>query len=219
MALNYVEDVASMYRDYIDEPNEQDYPKSKVTRNLAQGYEDFRNFVVSVNAQILAQRVTITAGTEYDLGGTEAVVLFGSTATTRLLRLLRVGVACGSGRVSWWHPAISPEELETASHRYMLDGQTLRFSPAPGAVVVEYIPEGAVDWTQQTAGDAEWIDDFTNFHDLIALYAMRHYFIFDDWSSMPASEALQRREGEFLEYLSRRHTEATTQVADVTPWD
>lgn len=213
MALNYVEQVARLFRTYAQEP--RDLSEQEMWIYLEQGYEDFRNFVSRIDPSIFMVRLAVTpVGESADLAG----VVFGAIVTQRrLTRLVRVGYSTdGLVFQALLHPASSIEELQAGSGRFMLDGQSLRFSGSmSGQVLLEYIPQSNVDWTKTASGNTEWIDDLIQFHDVIALYALRHYYIHDEAENAPALNSLARREQDLSNYIQSRNIGASQSVADV----
>ncbi|GAG24030.1 unnamed protein product, partial [marine sediment metagenome] len=100
---------------------------------------------------------------------------------------------------------------------YALLNNTLKFSRNVTAdIKLWYVPEQNVDWTQDTAGDNEYIDDYNLFQKLIALYAARDYYTTRDAAiHQRLDQQIQIEELRLTGFLGvGRDTEANARVAE-----
>ena len=207
----FVDGIGDLFRLYCDEDDETFLAAAQVTSALTVGYDQFRRQIVQTDPYSYAARVSISPTSDfYDLAdaANPTRILGASLApagTRRLYQLLKVVNVDTAGAVNWYYRgAGSFEEMDRLSQRYILSGTVLRFSEDQSGetVRIEYVPVSAVDWTQLTAGDNEFVDDFDAFHDLIALYAYKQYSIRDGAPNPELDGQLKRRELELELYLS-----------------
>lgn len=229
----YVDQVAALFRQYIDEPDRTFVTDADVATYLAQGYAEFRRHVMSVDNNVYVARVTLAyTGSTYDLADpANAVTIMGAgplSGGSRLERILQVW-AQNTDQLPLveFRQVRSYPELEEANapywggggFRYMLDGTVLRLSTIPNRpVVVRYVPAPAVDWTRQTSGDNEWIDDLEPFHDLIALLAYAQYAIRDGAESVEVLRQADERKGQLGQFLLQGRGGASGTVPDLSNW-
>jgi hypothetical protein len=172
--------------------------------------------VTDHDPHIFATRVTITAsGKSYDLADTNnAVTVMGPPVVgppshptnTRLDTLVAVASVDSSDDFAYYlDPAASWTELtQGPANYYLLAGTVLYFSDDRSDTLrLEYVPVSAVDWTRQTAGDNEWMDELVNYHDIIAQLAYLHYAPMDSARSSEIEVLLQRRLSALNAYLTR----------------
>lgn len=180
----YVDEVALLFRTLVDEDDVTFLTPAHVATYLKSGYEVMMRAVAENGPQTMEISTLISVtGRSYDLAG-GAVKLLGANATQRRIRrILDI----------WEEDATGiPQQrvLQVPDLRRLLDlgkagayltGTNLFFNTEYNAQLIRlvYLGEPAIDWTKQTAGQNEWIDDFTDFHELIALEAASLYSIRD----------------------------------------
>ena len=118
-----------------------------------------------------------------------------------------MGTDDGSGNLTssiYLRPARSTVELTNDIMRYMLESTILRFSGVTDQLInIEYVPEAPSVFTLANiqAGAGVEIDELTDYHDLIALLAYRHYAI-KDFNNNPVVELqMNERKQELINYL------------------
>lgn len=232
----YVDQVAALFRQYIDEPDRTFVTDADVATYLSQGYAEFRRTVMEVDNNRYVHRVTVPfgAGLTYDLADVaNAVVIMGAGPLTdpRLERALQLWTQDAAGNRLWQYmPVGNIEDLEQGQagyaglmslsvSRYMLDGTVLRISANPNqSIILRYVPASTVDWTRQTSGDNEWIDDLEPFHDLIALKAYAQYAIRDAAESPEVMRQVMERDGALRSFLYQGFGGTAPVVPDMTNW-
>ena len=198
--------VFAMFRSFADESDATFLTDGNVSTYLEQGYQDFRNKVISVDPSVYLTRATINSGTGttnfIDLAATTPAYL-GSTAAagTKIDRLLRVARVGADGLVLEYLDA-SPSELALGVSGYCLSGTRLvlgnRYS---GTYRLEYIP--TVDFTNFfTETSTQYIDDLESFHVLIPLLALRYYSIRDGGTSPEVERQISAKIQELNAYLT-----------------
>ena len=159
------------------------------------------------------------AGTPSILGTRPNAV---GTPVARLAKLLLVEVVAGSigsigsvTRAIWRvHAATSMDALHGNSNAYHFRGQALWFHPGFEQLIrVHYVPQQSIGiggvvysptWTGVlTAATAVEVDDFVDWHDLIALLAYGNYAITDAAANPVLMDRLATRKAEFMNYLVR----------------
>jgi len=207
-AIIYVEQVATLFRDLMDEQDETFVDDASVERWLEIGYNEFRQIVTDIDPQQFMQSSNIAVTTDtFDLDGT----LLGSTATAanRMSQIVRlVSLDGASNPKEILTPVYSYESLVSSSEtwptRYMLQARVLKFSSSlSNTVRVEYIPVGSVDWSQINSGDNAFIDDLVQFHDIIALLAAKNYAIVDNAENTALLRQLEARLKHLESFLTR----------------
>jgi hypothetical protein len=210
-------EVATKFRQYIDELDQTFVSDTDVETYLDDGYREFRNMVCDINPMIYnaTEDVALSGVREYDL---DPVFMGGSptAASGRLVRLNSIIKKDSSGLVTDRLGAVSNvRALDATPSSYYLSGTILKFTrKLTGTYTIEYVPVGAVDWT---VGPDTFIDNLTPFHDLIALLAYRQYAIVDGAESEPILRQTATRLGEFQEYLQARAFDGYDYVQSV-PW-
>jgi len=218
--------VTTLFRNYIDEPDESFVSDATVQVSLAVAYEEFRHTVMQYDPQKYETSVSITvSGTTYDLGeGASAVSILGTDANLthpRLIKLNNIASISASGAITRvWRSYGSIQALQRATDGYTLQNATLHFASTVAATLkVYYVPDAAynaalssgIDWS--TA--ATYIDDLAPFHDMIALYAAQQYNVLDGASAEPQQLLLGQREVKLMEYLNFRQGPANQYVQRV----
>jgi len=206
-----VEEVAALFRSYIDEADQAFVTDAQISIYLAQAYREFVDYVSSIDPRPYALPATLAfAGRFYDLDGANPVVLLGNTATTRAVRFLELWEERTATFVGQpWTRVHSYQELQSTSHSWTIFGNSLHISETRTAnMTLWYLPDrsvsAAVDWTQINASDNEWIDDLVGYHDIIALMGYRHYAIRDGSPNYLVDAALDKRLMDLNDYLWNR---------------
>tara|TARA_R100000654_G_scaffold74750_1_gene109922 strand:- start:62 stop:751 length:690 start_codon:yes stop_codon:yes gene_type:complete len=186
----YVEEVRALFDQYIDEPDLTFLTVAQRRNALARGYDSFRQVVIDGDhwAYNKTQDFAIGSASEIDLSAS-APALLGSAATpaNKLLRLRRIAILDDQGSI--WQFVESVRTLDPVLPRANLGqwqdmptqcalvGAKLLFSRKLQATVrLYYLPGATVLWNRDSAGDNEFIDDYDQFHKLIAMYAARDYY-------------------------------------------
>ena len=205
-------EVAELFRAYTDESDATFLSDADVATFLNIAYKQFRQQVQRQDNFYFATRVQINVANvrAYDLSSTgpNPVTILGPAPTdAKLTRMLRVGIDDSTGNLTssvYLRPARSSVELTNDIMRYMLEGTLLRFSGVSNQRMnIEYVPEAPSLFTTVNiqSGAGVDIDNLSDYHDLIALYAYRQYAI-KDFNSNPVVEVqLAERKAEMTEYL------------------
>lgn len=239
----FVEDIASRFRQYADEPDQTWVTPTDVANYCRNAYDQFRRIVVERDPYMHAVRRTadLTNVFEYDLASAgNPLIIMGPTPNNQPLQRL-LGLECievdtvGTLRFRM-RPVHSLEELDQyrvpgnlliATGRepvYFLQGSSILFSfQFTGRLRVTYVgypsrPRFAtgIDWTRQSVGDNEFIDDLDEFHDLIALLACQEYAIRDHQTSEELQRQIAVRKHELDAFLGHgRDVEASGTISMV----
>ncbi len=204
--------VKSLFRDYIDESDQTFITDANVALYCEIGYNQFRGVVNECDPHFYQEdyEYTITGGT-VDLAATApdaeaATFLLGSGASPtkgKLSRLVKVAsVEAGDLTPAYYYTAAqNRDELYVTADSFILENTVLTFDrEISDTIRIYYIPRTTIDFTEV---DATAIDDLTEFHDLIALYAYMNYAIRDGASNPQIAEQGRIRELMFKAYLER----------------
>lgn len=211
----YVEEVSALFLQFCDEQDTTFMTPAQRQLYLKQAYAAFRNEVMAIDAFFYATAVNITVSDAYQYnlaGGAPIIMGPNASATDRLERLLRVAILNDSGdRIAFLERAgeikqVSPlrdSSFEWAGS-YMLANRTLVFDRKFTATMqVSYVAASAVDWTKETSGDNEYIDDLNEWHDIIARLAIKQYYQVRDGLVNEANEfVLTERLGKMRNFLN-----------------
>jgi hypothetical protein len=210
MGMLYVENVRAYYDQIVDEPDLTWLTVAMRRQHLADGYDEFRRLVRQLDPHmfISQQDIVLTNAQSYDLSAAaNAVRLLGDPAGgltgARLREIDTIGVVQGSDVISIVQEAQRIAEvlpntttflgLPWAYFRYRLINTTLFFDTQINETIrLYYIGDSQVDWTRDAAGDNEFIDDLTEFHELIALLAAERYTTMDGSKRRELTEERQR---------------------------
>ncbi|ANS05345.1 hypothetical protein [uncultured Mediterranean phage] len=226
-------ELKSLFRQYVDEPDQTFMTSVNVEDYLRQGYREFRQLVMMHNPSVYSLSATVAvSGDSYDLSSdavpAEPVTILGSLPSTgrRLMMLLSVIHTTETGdELRFLKAATSRRALQSDPDSYFLDGSLLRFSerqgspalpgppPVPAttrAFEVSYVPESDVDWNAGT-----YVDDLADWHDLIALYATRTYLIRDQGQNPMLLNQIMVRERDFIRYIQERDVDAPGYVNEI----
>lgn len=224
-----VSEVTTMFRQYIDEPDQTFVTDAMVATMLAQAYREFQWIVSQVDQNIYTASVdiVIASASSYDLGDTtNAVRIFGADAgltNPRFRKLVSLYTVNSDGTLNQpLRPLTGQESLTVASDAFLLDNTTLRFPSSYNATLrLKYFPEpisgggapgaGYVDWTTGTS----FIDNLSMYHDVIALLGAKQYAILDGAFNEPLMAQLQQRVASLTEYLNTRNSSGAQYVSVV----
>ena len=198
-------ELKALFNEYCDETDETFLTSANVTTYLKIGYREFRNFINQHDPFAYATTADITPGavSEYDLSAAaNAVRLLGSNRTQYgMSRLLKIGAVDGSDstKINWYLQGVqSRQALQDNESSYFLQGSTVFFSNDLASNLVLrffYVPMSDLDVT------VTFIDDFEEWHDIIAMMAYKHYAIRDAADNVVLVNALNARLAQFAEYL------------------
>ena len=226
-----VAEVQSLFRQYIDEPDQSFVTDAMVATMLAQAYEEFRWTVMQVDDSIYTTLVEITLATQstYDLADPASTVrVFGADANLthpRLMKLDALYRTSDSVVLTPLEPVATPQSLSQMTGAFMIDGTLIRFSERrSGTLTMRYFPQyvaagaapatsGYVNWAVGGAGT--FIDNLSMFHDVIALLASKQYFILDNAINEMLLNQLQMRVADLTKYLTARAYDGSQYVSQV----
>lgn len=215
----FVEEVAAIFRRYMDEPDQTFVDDAQMAIWLRMAYDDFRTIVCSVDPYIYTSfnGFTLASARTQTLNG--IILGAGAPAATRMYQLLDV----------WWQdastgellrrlkPGGTREELVDDRCDYILNGTDLEFNrEMTGSIRVSYLVEQNVNWSGGiAAGTNIYIDDLNSFHDLIALIAYLQYAIVDSAENAQLLALFTRRQAQLRQYLENRSGGLVEYVSDV----
>jgi hypothetical protein len=226
-----VSEVQSLFRQYIDEPDQSFVTDAMVATMLQAAYQEFQWAVMQVDDGIYTTLVEITFTTQsaYDLADpANAVRVFGADANLthpRLMKLDALYRTSDSVVLTPLEPVATPQALSQMTGAYMLDGTILRFSERrSGTLTMRYFPQyvqagaaaatsGYIDWSVGGAGT--FIDNLSMFHDVIALLAAKQYFILDNAVNDMLMAQLSMRMDALNAYLTSRAYDGSQYVSQV----
>lgn len=238
----FVEDVAALLRLYMDESDQTFVTPANVAEQLRMGYDDFRRFAHQIDPRVFVAtaNLTLTNVDSYDLSlAANPVRLLGPSPTqapmVRMLELWSIDPASGLPRVQWVgvrsYSELAPipvgwMALGVGGSRlnYCLEDSVLRFGRTlTDTLQVRYVPypsrprfAAGIDWTRQTVGNNEFIDNLDSFHPLVACYAYRHYAIRNWKNNTQLQEQTAALEQQFRQYLMMgRNLDSAATVAVV----
>lgn len=211
----YVEEVSALFLQLCDEQDTTYMTPAQRQLYLKQAYEAFRDEVAGIDAFFFTESTTITLADQssYPLSLAPTVIMGPNAAVaTRLERLLRVfiindageeiGALSRVGEVKEIRPTYDGAFGTTG--QYLLRGRTLMFDRKFTCTMrLLYMPSQSVDWTKETPGDNEYIDDLNEWHDIIARLALKQYYQVRDGAVNEVNEmVLQDRIGKFRNFLN-----------------
>lgn len=221
-----VTEVVTLFRQYIDEPDQTFVTDAMVVSMLGAAYNEFRWFVSEMDNNVYTYEVTITNtnSSTYDLLN-GAVKVFGADANLtdpRLMKVVALHSVTNTLINTPLEPVTGPQALAHIFGGYYLDGTTLKFSELrSGDLLLRYFPQyvaagaapaiaGYVDWSAGT-----FIDNLSMFHDLIALLAAKQYFIMDGAVNEMLMAQMQMRQEDLKRYLTSRGLDGSQYVQRV----
>jgi hypothetical protein len=226
-----VAEVQTLFRQYIDEPDQSFVTDAMVATMLTAAYQEFQWTVMQTDDSIYTTIVDLTLSSQatYDLAAPASTVrVFGADANLTNPRLMKLDALYRTSDtvvLTPLEPVATPQSLSQMSGAYMLDGTILRFSERrSGTLTMKYFPQyvaaGAapaisnyIDWT--VGGTGTFIDNLSMFHDVIALLASKQYFILDNAINEMLMAQLQLRTGDLTKYLTARAYDGSQYVSQV----
>lgn len=230
MNVTEVKDLFLSYVDESDEGGPAPDWTTMRRNLLEQGYFDFVDTVSEIDDFIYTKEVDITLSNtdSFDLAATaNAVRIMGNPAAglthQRLWRLINVATLDGNSKPNQIIPgtrrldAIAPfggpsfQLLRPVNQlQMMLKGTVLQFNvDLSQDLRIYYVPSPrydaglgvGVDWTADGTSDTTFIDDFEQFHDMIALFAVRRYQLMDGEPNQVAMNQLAMRKNDLQMHL------------------
>lgn len=206
----YVDEVVSLFKLFVDEPDEtfEDSGDIKVMAEAA--HEELRAEIANSNPKLILERQTfsVSGARFYDFAdAANATVLLGPplgikpAGAKRIHTIQTIRSVDATGRPKVRFDGVSDESHlwhVTETPRYYFEGTKIWFhGTLTETMEIVYVPVSGVDWTKQTPGDQEFIDDFYLFHDLIALKMAEQYMIRDGERNDPLMRRIKSREMAF----------------------
>lgn len=203
----YAHEVAQLFRSLVDEPDKTFLGDIEVASYLSQGYADFRRIVTTQNPDIYEDQMTLqVTGSSLNLDG----ILFGATPVSgSAQRISRVEVVDGSGQFQCLlTPAASVEQqqpLYNWRNTWYVQKRRMLFANSVDNILrITYLPEPDINWTTGiVSGSNIYIDDLIQFHDIIALLAMKFYYIKDFSANPQYEQKLAQRIADLREFLTK----------------
>lgn len=198
----YVDEIAALFRSFVDEDDTSWLTPANVASYLKLGHSQYYREVAENQPYALSITTLLTVtGNGYNLA-TGAVKLMGSTPTQqRLVKAIDFWCEDAAGnRQTRLTQVADLDRLERCTRSAVCKiGTILTFNAVYSAQLIRivYLPEPNIDWTKQTAGQNEYVDDFAGFHELIALNAAQIYAIRDGKKNAPLDERRKQLTMEF----------------------
>jgi len=226
-----IDEVVSLFRTYIDEPDQTFVDDDRVNTMLKVGYKEFKRKVTNIDPNTYARTIDVPMNSmrAIDLTASGAAgfaappaAMYGplavaANALSSLISIYRKGD--NGAPVSSFNAVHSVEALMRTPMAYMFTGPAIEFLGAIDyTVTIQYVAESFYSPEPNfVAGTPhQHFDDLDAFHDLIALYAYKQYAIADAATSEQIVGQLQIRERELIDYLSNRNTAGANYVQNVT---
>lgn len=193
----YVDEVAEYFRIVTDEPDKTFLTDAQVAIILKRAYSQYLRMITDiVDKPFTGMLPLVNPTTLTDLTVAPHNIL-GTVGPYdgegRMIRLQAVSAVSTSNQILYnIRAAQNIQELSsTSDFRYYLGKAGLLFNSNPSGLnlTLFYTYAPAIDWTKLNFGDAEVIDNYEEFHDVIALLAYKIYAV-KDISINPALENL-----------------------------
>ena len=214
--------IAQYMRRLVDDPGVVRLPYSLQATMLEIAYEEFRNLAPWEVWERHYDPPLLTGVYNVDLDGilfyTDAGIAPSEALASRLTRVVLVDPNTG-GILGTFQPATSWEtlgQIPNASaamlsnyawtgQRYWLDGKILRFSvPVSGQVQIWYLPTNTINWQSAIQSTTPvFVDNLTQFHDIIALLAAEQYYIQQAQPNNVLELQLRRRMDKMMEFFAQ----------------
>ena len=219
-------DLGVYVRKLLQDPDSFFLSDAYLASMLALAYEQFRDMAPDEYFEVSYTPATLTGVFALDLTAilfpTQAVPVLpgGVLPAKRFTRVMQIDPSTGQ-LLNLFEASPSYEQLgvvagygytpgnSTANQflagRWYLDGNVLRFNrPVSGTVQIWYSPQSLIYWTSAIAPNANlFIDNLSQFHDIIALLAARQYAMPNGQLSPAIMTNLQMRKNEMISYFSR----------------
>jgi len=224
-----VSEVTALFRFYTGEDDNTFMSPAQEQILLNQAYEEFRDFISACDplAFVRSTDITVVNSNTYALDGANAVVLLGAdaglTEGARLKKIVQIAllnsdgdviqILRGTTRIDGITPVVGYGIYSTGAFteaEYALIGATLQFSLTLGSIPLRiyWEPESQVDWSVANS----FVDDFTNWHDVIAQLAWRHYAAADNSMNPAIQSLLDHRMHELRMFLSNGRDDDAAQT-------
>jgi hypothetical protein len=216
----YVDELADLFRDWCDDRDPTFLSPANVAMYLRRGFDQYQRIIADSDPNILAvrERISLVNAVGYDLAlGTNPVRLMGvSVNRAPLLRLQELFSVHPDDTIKQVYDGVATLRLlhegggQNERPRYCFVGTELLFGRSVSETfVVLYIPYGSqpefatgIDWTRQTSGQLERIDNHLDFQELIALKAYELYAIRDGAANPILDRRTQVLTAEFQAHLT-----------------
>lgn len=230
----YVTDIYNLFRSYIDESDATFISDVQAQLALRSAYDTYGEIIsqLAPKVQVTAQSYTLSNASSLDLASTAPAILGSAPAAPRLLNLLDVlFLDPATSRVTQILQGVSSfEELLGAgpvnglyvdTARYFFSGDVIIFAgPITKTVGIVYRPypskpenASGIDWTKTAPADTQFVDNFPQFHKLIAMIAAQEYYeIRDGGSSATLERAMARVKSDMERYFISRDNGADHRV-------
>lgn len=209
------DEIASYTRNILDDPNAVFLPNPLLAIFLNRAYAEFRRILPTEAKEIRFQPAALVNVPQLNLDN----VMFGTTPTqSRCQEMTRVQFVdpVTSAFLGLLTPMPTFEALAPVNSngwlsaqtggqaRWWLDGRMLRFSSALTATIqIFYIPDANTFTTANIVPAAgAYLDDFDQFHDLIAVMAAKHYAMKDGAMQAPIMQQLSILKGEMEQHFA-----------------
>lgn len=224
--------IANYARDQLDDPNLVFLSQPTLALYLQIGYDRFRALLPDEAKEIVYAPAILNNVSQIDLNN----VLFGQTPIqARCQRITRVqAVDPLTGQllailVRSSYESLSPILSTTApifiaygSIRWWLDGRILRFSSSISLKIeVWYVPDQTINWQSATVTGADvYVDDFADFHPLIALFAAQQYAAKDGAGNVRIDQNLATYKAEMVDFFAQTRSGQGSRYVqdDVNGW-
>jgi hypothetical protein len=215
-------EIASYFRDLVDEPDSTFLTPANVKSYLDIGYTQLRREVSNIDPLIYATVL------EFDITGTRSIDLtsspsqvLGSTVANgaRMMQLISLESISSAGDVIHaYNPVANMASRGAVRFAYSWQGQALKLgSETSDKVRLTYLPQHYVaDWTDTDV--TTQLDDLTMFHDVIVLFACSQYAMRDGAENQAVLRQLNQRVASLRDYLNSRTLESASYVERVG-WD
>lgn len=200
----YVDQVVAMFKALVDEPDETFEDAADIAVLAETAHNELRSIIAdspSVKMILTRQNFTVAGARFYDFADVaNATVLLGAgplapVGAQRIHVIKEIAELDANLRPTVHYRGVTDEtqlwRLDVGyAPAYFFEGTQIHFGTDVNATFrMKYVPVLDIDWTRQTSGDDEFIDDFYHYHDLIALKMAEQYMIRDGEINAP----LQRR--------------------------
>lgn len=210
--------VRELFLQYCDESDSTFLSQTNVQMYLDIGYNRFRQYVQNlfpwfynnrVNLNIATPSRTISLGAGgFDVYGSAP----GNPRLVKIMNLVEPTAPAGTDFKYIWSQVSTLREVDSsrAFRKFFQQGSDLFLSEDyQGDLALYYVPAADVDWY---ASPAEFIDEFQDWHDLIAAEAWSEYSIRDENRSPSMLQERDSKRRRFVEMLQRRQSEGNQYV-------
>lgn len=213
----YVNEISDYFRLITDEPDTTFLPNSAVTSILSQAHKKYLRVITDINEKpfttthnisAVIQQIDLTTAPNNLLGVAPFVT------SGKMIRLQGVyGVVDSGGAVNtktvsynnkYGEAANIDEFTRVDKLLYILQNRVLMFNRQINAdIQLQYTHSPNVDWTKLNSGDAEYVDEFDEFYDVIALLAYKQYAVKDVTINQPLDMLVNERLADLKAYFAQ----------------